>query len=128
MLGNNIIDTTTMSAGRSSVGGGGVATATSSSKSTGASASVGAVSLASGLGASQTLASPSPLSGSICEDSDFPVRRRRRKVRDLKAWCMPFFKKFWANLGHGAVKQSLKSELYGTPVEEVDPFVFEEVS
>ena len=77
------------------------------------------------------LGSHSPLSSSMynIDESDFPVRRRKKKkeIKDIKSWCMPFFKKFWANVGHGSVKQSLRSDLYGRPVEEVDPFVFEEV-
>ena len=132
-----------MSAGGRNEGGGLGGDGMSASKSTTAGVGVGCSSGVGGSGPSSlgpvgnlgptcdTLSSHSALSSSMynLDDSDFPVRRRKKKeIKDLKSWCMPFFKKFWANLGHGAVKQSLRSDLYGRPVEEVDPFVFEEVS
>ncbi|CAG7723574.1 unnamed protein product [Allacma fusca] len=74
---------------------------------------------------------PSPMSSSNI-DLELPVKRRRNTRSsdndDIKSRCMPFFRKFWTNLGEGDNRQTLHPNLYGRPVEEVDPFVFEDES
>ncbi|CAG7829681.1 unnamed protein product [Allacma fusca] len=58
-------------------------------------------------------------------DIDLSAKSSRQNF-DIKSRCMPFFKRFWKNLGEGESKQQLQPNLYGRPLEEVDPFVFED--